>query len=220
MKKLYTLCYIVMAMGILGTAVLIYMSPEIVPVHYNFAGEVDRFGSKYENLLWPFFSVAIGGLLMFVAKKVGEKEGEKDEKIILYVALATLILFMVLGSFFMIKAIQYDSSQSVQMSMDSLKFIGIILGAIQIVLGVFMPKMKRNSYYGLRNKWTMANDNVWQKSHRFGGKVSVICGIIMIGMTAFMSSLWNYITLVVIVTIWVVVSTAASYYYYKNEKVE
>ena len=157
---------------------------------------------------------------MFVAKKVGKKEGQKDEKIILYIALVSLIFFMILGGYFMIKAIQYDPSQSAQMSVDTLKFLGIVLGAMQIVLGVFMPKMKRNSYYGLRNKWTMANDNVWQKSQRFGGMVAVICGIIMIAVTVLTPSLWSYLTLAAIVTVWVVLSTAASYYYYKKEKQE
>jgi hypothetical protein len=28
-------------------------------VHYNFAGEVDRIGSKYENLIWPDFAIAM-----------------------------------------------------------------------------------------------------------------------------------------------------------------
>ena len=220
MKKLYVLCYLAMLVCVLGTAVILTISPDTVPVHYNFAGEVDRFGSKYENLLWLFFSILICGILMAVAKKVGKKEGDKDEKIILYTALATLMFFMILGGYFMIKAIQYNPNQSTQMSMDFLKFLGIALGAMQIVLGVFMPKMKRNSYYGLRNKWTLSNDNVWEKSQHFGGIVAVICGTIMIALTVFMPNIWSYLILAVIVAIWVVASTVASYYYYKEDKKE
>ena len=128
MKKLYTLCYIAMLICVLGTAALLVLSPDVIPVHFNFAGEVDRFGSKYENLLWPFFSLLIGGILMFTAKKVGQKEGKKDEKAILYVALITLIFFMILGFYFMIKAIQYNPSEPGQISVDIMKFIGISLG--------------------------------------------------------------------------------------------
>ena len=50
MKKLYALCYGVILLCIVGTAILLIFTPDTIPVHYNFAGEVDRFGSKYENL--------------------------------------------------------------------------------------------------------------------------------------------------------------------------
>jgi len=57
MKKLYALCYGVILLCIVGTAILLIFTPDTIPVHYNFAGEVDRFGSKYENLIWPIFTI-------------------------------------------------------------------------------------------------------------------------------------------------------------------
>ena len=218
MKKLYTLCCVVLAMGLLGTAILIYLSPEIVPVHYNFAGEVDRYGSKYENLLWPFFAILIGGFLMLIAKTVGRKQSEKDEKVILYVALATLVFFMILGFFFMIKSMRYDSSAPVEMSMDILKTLGFGLGGMQIVLGILIPKTKLNSYIGLRTKWSMANDNVWAQSQRFCGKVSIICGILMIAMAVLMPSIWGFVALTVLLVVWAILSIGGSYYFYKKDK--
>ena len=56
MKKLYALCYGVILLCIVGTAILLIFTPDTIPVHYNFAGEVDRFGSKYENLIWLMLS--------------------------------------------------------------------------------------------------------------------------------------------------------------------
>ena len=60
MKKLYALCYGVILLCIVGTAILLIFTPDTIPVHYNFAGEVDRFGSKYENLIWPIFTIIMG----------------------------------------------------------------------------------------------------------------------------------------------------------------
>ena len=40
MKKLYALCYGVILLCIVGTAILLIFTPDTIPVHYNFAGEV------------------------------------------------------------------------------------------------------------------------------------------------------------------------------------
>lgn len=49
MKKLYAAMAALVAISVVGTAVLIVFMPDTVPAHYNFAGEIDRWGSKYEN---------------------------------------------------------------------------------------------------------------------------------------------------------------------------
>ena len=38
MKKLYALCYGVILLCIVGTAILLIFTPDTIPVHYNFAG--------------------------------------------------------------------------------------------------------------------------------------------------------------------------------------
>lgn len=66
MKKLYALCYGVILLCIVGTAILLIFTPDTIPVHYNFAGEVDRFGSKYENLIWPIFTIIMGAFSFYL----------------------------------------------------------------------------------------------------------------------------------------------------------
>ncbi len=55
-----------------------------------------------------------------------------------------------------------------------------LLGDLLIYMGNFMPKIKRNLIIGVRTKKTLSSDDAWLLVHRFGGKVSVITGIIMI----------------------------------------
>ena len=35
------------------TAVALKFMPDKVPMHYNMSGEIDRWGSKYENFIFP-----------------------------------------------------------------------------------------------------------------------------------------------------------------------
>ena len=159
MKKLYALCYGVILLCIVGTAILLIFTPDTIPVHYNFAGEVDRFGSKYENLIWPIFTISMGAM----------------------------------------------------------KFTGIAIGILLVILGNIMPKMRRNAMFGLRTKWSMTNDSVWQKSQRFGGIASVLCGLAMIVISAFVPGVWNLFVMTVIIIVWLILCMIASYRYYKAD---
>lgn len=60
------------------------------------------------------------------------------------------------------------------------KFIYIFFGTLFILFGNYMPKARRSRTFGFKIRWTLANEENWNKTHRFGGKVAVICGIVML----------------------------------------
>ena len=68
MKKLYSVLYAVLLICVIGTVIFLILSPDRIPVHYNFSGEVDRIGSKYENLIWPGFAVGLGAFFLLMAR--------------------------------------------------------------------------------------------------------------------------------------------------------
>lgn len=219
MKALYALNYIVILLCIVGSAVLLAFTPDTIPAHYNFAGEVDRFGSKYENLIFPFFSILIGGFFVLFARWQRKKGEATSEKILLYTGATTLLFFTALGFFFMFKAITYDTSAAASVSIDIIKLVSIAIGILFVILGNIMPKMRRNSLFGLRTKWSMANDNVWQKSQRFSGIASVICGLVMVVMAIFIPGIWNVLLMSAALIVWITVSIVASYRYYQAEEI-
>ena len=117
----------------------------------------------------------------------------------------------------MLKAIRYDPDATATFSIDVMKFTGIAIGIMLVILGNIMPKARRNAMFGLRTKWSMANDNVWQKSQRFGGITSVLCGLAMIIVSAIIPGVWNLIVTTVIVIVWITLCVIASYQYYKTD---
>lgn len=217
MKKLYAICYGVILLCIIGTAILLIFTPDTIPVHYSFAGEVDRFGSKYENLIFPLFAIIMGAFFILLAILQRKKGLAANEKILLYTGISTLLFFTALGFYFMLKAIRYDPDATATFSIDVMKFTGIAIGIMLVILGNIMPKARRNAMFGLRTKWSMANDNVWQKSQRFGGITSVLCGLAMIIVSAIIPGVWNLIVTTVIVIVWITLCVIASYQYYKTD---
>ena len=219
MKKLYSILYAVLLICVIGTVIFLILSPDRIPVHYNFVGEVDRIGSKYENLIWPGFAIGMGVFFLLMAR-IPRKKGEKtNEKVLMIAGVCTLVFFTLLGFYFMLKALRYDPQAASQVSYDDVnRFVSIGIGALLVVLGNIMPKMRRNAMFGLRTKWSMANDNVWQKSQRFGGIASVIAGFIMIILALFVPGIWNVVMMTIVIVIWLILCIVASHRYYMADQ--
>ncbi len=217
MKKLYRAVCILLLLSIISTAVILILSPDVIPAHYNAAGEVDRFGSKYEHLIFPGFAFLMAGImlsLLHLQRKRGMPEPE--QKILLYTTVFSLVLFNGLGVFFGIIAINY-SGDPVALKPDTLiRFISIVTGVLLMFFGNIMPKARRNAIFGLRTKWSMANDQVWRKSQRFGGISAVICGVLMVLSAAILPGDWNMAAMTLLILAWIAACVSASYVYYKK----
>lgn len=110
MKYLYRLAVVLIVLGFIGTVVFLVLAPDIIPAHYNLAGDVDRIGSKYEYILFPFISAGIGVIFILLAKQAKTKKWENYalvEKIFLSTAIGEILLFHGIGGAAMWTAIYY-----------------------------------------------------------------------------------------------------------------
>ena len=219
MKKLYIILTVVLLICVIGSVVLLILSPDRVPLHYNFAGEVDRIGSKYVNLLWPLLCLALGALFLLEGRAERKKQENSNEKLLLIVGIFTVGFLTLLGFFLMGKTLRYDGGAGWQLSVDSVfRFENIGFGTLLAVLGNFLPKARRNSLIGLRTKWSLANDRVWQKSQRFGGFALVIAGLLLIVLSLFLPGMWNLALLLATLPVLAVLCVLQSRRYYLQDQ--
>ncbi len=157
--------------------------PEKIPAHYGFDNKVDRWGSKYETLLFPVISLLMGYFLLGMAKLAAKKEehGENNKNVTIIVGILVLILFNALNVYSL-----YTSFNKVEnlsfVSLDISQLVFGIIGILMIVTGNIMPKLRMNSTIGLRTHWSMKNEVTWKKSQHIGGISFIIGGIIIIGI--------------------------------------
>ena len=219
MKKLYHILLIVLLICVTGTVLFLILSPDRVPMHFNAAGEPDRIGSKYENVMWPLLAGASVLLFLLLARREKKKEGQTNAKVFLIAGVCLTALFTALGFFFMWKAAGYDPQNAANISYDDVnRFVSIGVGVLMVVLGNIMPKAQRNSLFGVRTQWSMASDDVWQKSQRFGGVALVIAGFVLILLSLFLPGLWNTIAMIAVLAVAAILSARASYRYYREAK--
>ncbi|MDD7267733.1 MAG: SdpI family protein [Lachnospiraceae bacterium] len=217
MKKLYAIIYLLMLTIVGETAVFLILAPEQIPAHYNFAGQVDRFGSKYEMLLFPAIALFAAGCFLAAGRQQRKKRQATGERQLAYVSIYTLLFFTVLGFYFMRKALMYDKTAPVSFQTVS-RMITVAGGLLLIVIGNFLPKLRRNRFAGLRTRWALTDDVVWQKSQRISGISAVIGGICMIICALLFSGPALLICSSGITLGWIIGSAVYSYHCYRTKQ--
>lgn len=157
--------------------------PDQIPVHYGIDNQVNRWGSKYEALIFPAFAIITGLIMLRLARFSAKQEngGKNNENICIVSGIFVLILFDAMTGYFLYAALNKVENLS-SIALDVNQLFGGLLGITMVVIGNIMPKTRMNSFVGLRTRWSMKNEEVWKKSQRFGGISFVIGGIVIIAL--------------------------------------
>ncbi|MDP2741836.1 MAG: SdpI family protein, partial [bacterium] len=98
---------------------------------------------------------------------------------------------------------------------DMARLMAPAIGILFFYAGVLIEKSKRNWFVGIRTPWTLSSDKVWDKTHKLGGKLFKISGIIaMLGFIFPGLAFYLMIFPAILFSIWTV---AFSYFEYKKE---
>ena len=180
MEKKKFVYFLLMFLPLIITLFALPFLPEKIPAHYNFAGEIDRWGSKYETLIYPFFTVAMGLFMLWMAKiSAKDENGKKNEKIVFYTGMGISVWFTIMHCSSLYKAFSAAESMSFAGTVDINQIFCIVMGIGMAIIGNFMPKLKMNSLIGLRTGWSMKNETTWRKSQFFGGVSFMVTGILI-----------------------------------------
>lgn len=218
-----------MLLPVVVTAIAMPFMPEQVPMHYNLAGEIDRWGSKYEEFLFPAFIILYTGAfylyLRYLEKKSVSGKSEKERKeaasnslVVYYATVGVTILFNVIHYVSLYTGNREAMSNATHMEVDILAVTNVLLGILCIVLGNYMPKTKKNRTVGLRTSWSMHNDMTWATSNRFGGRLFVVAGFIMVVLSFILDGLIAIFVTFGIIVLVAIVATVYSYKMYQKYK--
>jgi len=203
---------IIVGIALLSFAIGVYyypQMPEQMASHWNAKGQVDDYLSKF----WGLFLIPItlvGLALLFMAVPRVDPLRENIEKFRKYYD-GFVILFMI----FMICVYLATILWSIEIRISINVFLPIAAGIMFIGIGILVENTKQNWFVGIRTPWTMSSESVWDKTHRMGGKLFKIAGVIAI-VGIFFQSYAVYFVLIpgILVAVYTVVY---SYVEYKKE---
>lgn len=176
---------------LLLTLIILPFLQESLPAHYDMDGNVDRWGSKYEQLILPiiiiFLSLFWKLFINYYQKKELSGKTDKDrqeassnKKVIYLVAIGMAVMFTFMHIAFIYSAVMTAMDNRHTSHLDINVISNVSLGVFIMVLGNYLPKTKRNSFVGVRTSNSMKDDNSWSKENRFGGKIFLLTGILII----------------------------------------
>ncbi len=186
--------------------------PARVATHWNIAGQVDGYGSgQAQALALPL--VAVGMYLLFLLLPYLDPKKDRYEQFSkVYHTFKAIILALLTVIYFIIALNGLGYNLPVGIIMPGL--IGLLF---IIIIGNYMGKIKMNWFMGIRTPWTLSSENVWNKTHRFGGKMFILAGLLMIAEIVLPIS-WKLPIFIIMMVMLLFGTIGYSYIVYLQEK--
>ena len=188
---------------------LIYeLLPQEMAIHFGLNGEADGYGSAFVAVtVLPLIFLVIHLLCFGVTYKFykGHDQNKKVVELVYW-----LIPITCIASMASIYAIAFDLPVRI-----SLLFY-LLFAVMFIVIGNYLPKCRRNHMMGVKIKWTLSNEENWNMTHRFTGKVWFWCGIACLPCM-FMPDLYFIYPFFAILSVVAIAPFLYSYIYYRKQ---
>lgn len=141
-----------------------------VPIHYGIDGAPDGWASVPVGLFFfPVVSALIWCVLAVLPLIDPRQENlRRSAKAYGVGWVALTAIFAVIQGITILYALGWANNMA--------RAIPMLVGALLIVIGNILGKIRPNFSMGIRTRWTLADEDVWDKTHRFGGKTFVLGG--------------------------------------------
>ena len=144
--------------------------PDKLPTHFGVDGSADGWSGKgFAVFGLPLLMLFFHGVLYFATRLDKQNRGH-NEKVMNLVGLIFPTMSIVTS------VVIYSLALGKELNLSMLLFP--LLGLLFIAMGNWLPKIKQNSTLGIKIKWTLYNEENWNKTHRFAGFTWVIGGIL------------------------------------------
>jgi uncharacterized membrane protein len=192
------------------TAYFLYpLMPAMIATHWNISGVADDYSSRlFGVLIMPVFFVILFIIYYLFSRSNILKNTELKKQLDVTIILSVLFIFFV-----SILSLIYNIGIHFNMSLFMIPATSVLF----ITLGIILKDIKkRNLFFGIRTPWTLVDDVVWRKTHKLGGRLFIIFGIINLFAMLYL----EYFTMIFLVSIIgiLLITFIYSYIVYKKEK--
>lgn len=150
----------------------------MIPVHFGAHGDPDGFMAKGPGLaLMP----AIGSLvilLLALAPRLASKRAGLEQSADVYgvVLIGVAAMFLVSEGAVAMRAMDPD--------FDVIRWLFLAIGVLFVLVGNLLGKLRHNFLFGIRTPWTLKDKRVWDRTHRFTGRLMVMAGVLLAAVAA------------------------------------
>ncbi len=178
-KTSLTISFVLIALAAIAGLILSSQLPDPMPSHWNAAGEVDGYMSRFWGIwLMPLMTLGIT-LLLAVVPVIDPLKANIEQFRSLYNAfIVGFVVYMLY-----VYGLTLASALGYQFNMTYMLLP--VVGLLFIGLSFLIKNARRNFFIGIRNPWTLSSDKVWDKTHKLGAKMFMGSGVVVI-LSAFL----------------------------------
>jgi uncharacterized membrane protein len=176
-RKYYLIGMFLTAAMLVATLLAYPRLPNLVPTHWNMRGQADDFSAKWSLfLIGPGFMTALMVLFRFLPW-LSPKHWEVDTFHSTYLYIMVILVSMM--AYFNAVILWAGLGHAIDVGRAIIGGVCLLFALLGNVLG----KVRRNFYIGVRTPWALANDRVWNPTHRFAAKTFVAGGVAGFALT-------------------------------------
>lgn len=185
--------------------------PDTMTSHWGADGVADGTASKVFMVFGMPAILAGLNVVCILATALDPKQAGQNKK-----AMSIMFWIMPLISVAIMSSVY---AVSLGRAVDVFVVMPLLVGVMFVAMGNYMPKVKQNARMGVKIYWTLHNEENWNKTHRFAGKIWVIGGVVVM-LTALLPSKWMVSVLIPMILLLAFAPMVYSYCIYRRHKRE
>lgn len=183
--------------------------PEWMPIHWDATGSPNGYALRWIAVfVLPLVLLAVHWICLFFTLRDPGNE-RQNKKALSLVFWLIPVLSLVMGG------LMYTLAMNHPFHTEQIN--ALVFGLMFVVIGNYLPKIRRNSTLGIKLPWTLSSEENWNKTHRFSSRLWIAAGIAIL-VAAPMST--NVILPVMIVGIFAAALVPIGYSYHYAKKYE
>ena len=148
--------------------------PEKMATHWGASGEPNGYSSRlWGAWMLPLFMALIWMILRAIPH-IDPRKANYEKFAGMYDALVILILAFLL--LMHVVVLMGATGTQIRMERVLMPSVGIFIA----IMGLLIPRVHPNWFVGIRTPWTLTSDLSWERTHKVGGPLFVMLGVVMI----------------------------------------
>lgn len=166
------LSYLFIVVAVAVSAWLYPGLPDPMPTHWNVRGEVDAHMPKP----WGVVVLPLSVIFVFVIMRLIPVISPRGYKVARYNPFLNVFQVAIVGFMSMVTVLVLLTAKGIDVRLGQVIFAGI--GLLFIIVGNYFRALPKNFFLGIRTPWTLTSDEVWARTHRLGGRLFVVMGLV------------------------------------------
>ncbi len=146
----------------------------MIGIRYDLAGRAIGAAPKAQVLgILPFIAILVVGGLMLAPRWMPGRE-----RLARSMGAFDVVVLGVAAVLFAAEA--SVAAKALMPAFDLIRTVFLAVAVMLVVVGNVLGKIRRNYLVGVRTPWTLQDERVWDKTHRFTGWVMVLAGLVLL----------------------------------------